>query len=92
MKVLSQIYPEATWRLCFSVVINSGADVPPAHELKIPQNIPPQMSEMTPQQQQQSSSKFSYSSEESESTNGDYYEGLRRSMIAASLYEGWDAE
>ena len=90
VQLLSQMYPEVTWRLCFSVVISSGADVPPAHELKIPQNIQAQMSEMTPQQQQQS--EFSYSSEQSESTNGDYYEGLRRSMIAASFNDGWYAQ
>lgn len=93
VKVLSEKFPEASWLLCFWIVITSGGEVPPAHELRAPQYIPssqiqPQVSHMSPQQEQQIESIYSESAE----TNGVYYDGLRQSMLAYSRCEGWYVE
>ncbi|GFH44224.1 predicted protein [Chaetoceros tenuissimus] len=83
------MFPESSWLLCFSVVVTSGGEVPPASELNRPaaQNLPPR-SESVPESRERS---VSFSSE-SASTNGVYYEGLRRSMLAVSRADGWFAE
>ena len=83
VQILQKMFPKASWRLCFSVVVNSGGEVPPAHELKPSIHLLSQLSEVD------SRYALSFSSSVSESTNGVYYEGLRKSMIAASRHEGW---
>ena len=93
VKVLSEKFPEASWLLCFWIVITSGGEVPPAHELRAPQYIPssqiqPQVSHMTPPEEQQNVSIYSESAE----TNGVYYDGLRQSMLAYSRCDGWYVE
>ncbi|GFH44341.1 hypothetical protein CTEN210_00815 [Chaetoceros tenuissimus] len=80
VQILQKMFPKASWRLCFTVVVTSGGEVPPAHELKPSIHLLSQLSEVDSQHA------LSYSSE---STNGVYYEGLRKSMVAASRYEGW---
>ena len=83
VQILQKMFPKASWRLCFEVVVTSGGEVPPAHELKPSIHLLSQLSEVDSQYV------LSYSSSISESTNGVYYEGLRKSMIAASRHEGW---
>lgn len=80
VKIMSEMFPEASWLLCFWTVIISGGEVPPPHELRQPsvQDLP-----------QMSGNREGLSSE---STNGVYYAGLRSSMIAASRCEGWYVE
>ena len=78
VKVLSEMFPRASWRLCFAVVVTSGGEVPAPHELRPPRNLPQAVE--YPE------------NPELEETNGQYYEGLRRSMIVASRYEGWRVE
>lgn len=34
VQILSKMFPKASWFLCFRVVLSSGGEVPPAHELK----------------------------------------------------------
>ena len=88
IKVLSEMFPESSWLLCFSVVVSSGGEVPPANELNRPaaQNLPPRSESVHSQEQGVSF----YS--ESASTNGVYYEGLRRSMLAVSRGQEWFVE
>ncbi|GFH46857.1 predicted protein [Chaetoceros tenuissimus] len=71
LMILSEMFPKASWRLCFAVVVTSGVEVRPPRNL--PQNL-------------------EYQENPETETNGQYYEGLRRSMIAASRYEGWRVE
>ena len=86
IQILQKMFPKASWRLCFSVVVFSGGEVPPAHELKPSIHLLSQLSEVDSRYALSFSSSVSA---DSESTNGVYYEGLRKSMIAASRYEGW---
>ncbi|GFH55562.1 predicted protein [Chaetoceros tenuissimus] len=39
VQILQQKFPKASWWLCFTVVLGSGGDVPPAHELE-PSGLP----------------------------------------------------
>jgi hypothetical protein len=39
VQILSEKFPKASWWLCFTVVLGSGGDVPPAHELQ-PSHLP----------------------------------------------------
>ncbi|GFH55478.1 hypothetical protein CTEN210_11954 [Chaetoceros tenuissimus] len=83
VKVLSEMFPESSWTLCFSVVVTSGGEVPPPNELRRPSPLP-RMSEGP--REEGSAEVYSY---DDESTNGNYYEGLRESMIAVSRGDGW---
>lgn len=94
VKVLSEKFPDASWLLCFWIVITSGGEVPPAHELRAPQYIPssqiqPPVSHTNRQQEEQQNVSI-YS--ESAETNGVYYDGLRKSMLAYSRCDGWYVE
>ena len=39
VQILQKKFPKASWWLCFTVVLGSGGDVPPAHELA-PSGLP----------------------------------------------------
>lgn len=87
VKVLAEMFPEASWFLCFSTVITSGGEVPPAHELKPPENLPRMSGEDA------NESGASWNTDDDRSTNGVYYgPGLRSSMLAVSRCEGWCVE
>lgn len=86
VKVLAEMFPEASWFLCFSTVITSGGEVPPAHELKPPENLPRMSGEVV------NESGVSWHSDDDRSTNGEYYGGLRSSMLAVSRCKGWYVE
>lgn len=84
VKILSEMFPESSWRLCFGVVVTSGGEVPPPNELRRPNPLS-RMSE-GPREEDSSAQVYSY---DDKSTNGNYYEGLRESMIAVSRGDGW---
>ena len=86
MKVLAEMFPDASWFLCFSTVITSGGEVPPAHELKPPENLPRMSGENL------NESGLSWNSDDDRSTNGEYHAGLRSSMLAVSRAGGWYVE
>ena len=85
MKVLAEMFPDASWFLCFSTVITSGGEVPPAHELK-----PPDLPRMSGEDLNESG--LSWNSDDDRSTNGEYHAGLRSSMLAVSRAGGWYVE
>ena len=86
VKVLSEMFPESSWRLCFSVVVTSGGEVPPPNELKRPSPLPRMSEAWGPQEEEEMSSAYAYSYDD-KSTNGVYYAGLRESMMKSCYVE-----
>ena len=86
MKILAQMFPKALWYdLCFSVVISSGGEVPPAHELKPPRNLPRMSGMPVVEQAPEDNSHLAWSMSEEVSSRED----LRSSMFEASQLEWW---
>ncbi|GFH43670.1 predicted protein [Chaetoceros tenuissimus] len=77
VQILSKMFPKASWFLCFKVVLGSGGDVPPAHELK-PSHLPRMSGEEFPEDSQRASMPGDVS-----------YEEMKSNMMAVSKSEGW---
>ena len=85
VQILSKMFPKASWFLCFNVVLSSGGEVPPAHELQsshLPQMSMAVMGE--PGESPQYESDLALSMSENVS-----YEEMKLSMMAVSNNEGW---
>ena len=81
VQILSKMFPKAPWFLCFKVVLGSGGEVPPAHELQ-PSHLP-QMSE----------EEFSEDSHRALSMSENVsYEEMKSSMMSVAQSECWITE
>lgn len=78
---LSKMFPKASWFLCFKVVLGSGGEVPPAHELN-PFRLPRMSMEVGEAPRYESDLALSMSEDVS-------YEEMKSNMMAVSNNEGW---
>ncbi|GFH53830.1 predicted protein [Chaetoceros tenuissimus] len=81
VQILSKMFPRAPWFLCFKVVLGSGGEVPPAHELK-PSHLP----WMSTEDGESPPPDSDLASPMSEDVS---YEDLKSAMIAVSKSNGW---
>lgn len=85
VKVLSEMYPKASWILCFKIVLFSGGEVPPAHELHSTRRLPPSaILPGLPEAQQEEHALSWPSSGEPDAAD---YEEMLSSMMATSRNE-----
>ncbi|GFH43660.1 hypothetical protein CTEN210_00133 [Chaetoceros tenuissimus] len=84
VQILSKMFPKASWSLCFQVVLGSGGEVPPAHELK-PSHLPQMSMEV-----REAPESPPFDSDLALSMSEDVsYEEMKSNMMAVSKEEGW---
>lgn len=81
VKGLSEMYPNASWLLCFKIVLFSGGEVPPAHELNPPRRLPPSSRPGLSEAQQD---EYALSWPSLGESDAEDYEEMLSSMIATS--------